>query len=86
MFGTEHANPWCGKYPNFLADGTVIVNRYNDFKFGVQEDGNDKLISRFYGMVKFALQKEQVCDLAKLMDIQETFPASSVDCERGFAP
>ena len=42
------------------------------------------MTTNFTQIVVFALQYEQFYDLAKLMDIEEIFLASSADCEKGF--
>ncbi|CAM2111448.1 unnamed protein product [Caretta caretta] len=73
------------KYKDFLAEEIVIVSQYNDFKFAVAERIKIQLVLSFRNMVTFAHQNEQFQDLAKLMDIEGTFLASSADCERGFS-
>ena len=84
-FGTEEIEVLCLKYQHVLANRSIIIKQYIDFKFSIKEKIDHKVISNFEDMVKFSLENDQFSDLARLMDIGGTFLASSVDCERGFS-
>jgi hypothetical protein len=64
---------------------TVIVKQYSDFKCAVSEKIKCKLVTNFAHKMTLAFQNQQFCDLAKLMDIEGTFLASSIDSDWGFS-
>ena len=78
-------NPLCVsvKDSTFLQDKASIIKQYSIEKFFLQE--KIKVSFQLYDMMALALQDEEHSALAKLMDIGETFLASSGSCEWAFS-
>ena len=87
-FGKTEVEKLTEKYKHFLTQEdtpTAISSEYSEFKFVVKEKLKTGSIKTFADVVEFVLSEEKFSKLVKLVDICETFQASSADAECGLS-
>ena len=84
-FGITQIEALWSKYQSVLPEPNIIIERYTDFEYAIDEKIKAGVVSTFADLINFVFHHEQFRDLAKLADIDGTFLASSVEWERGFS-
>ncbi|CAK6949836.1 zinc finger protein 862-like [Scomber scombrus] len=86
-YGTTDIAMLAQKYETILHPESMddIKHEYADFKYIVKQKHKQGSIKTFSDMVAATLRCEELKEVSQLVDICDTFQASSADCERGFS-
>ena len=86
-YGTTDIAMLAQKYETILHPESMddIKHEYADFKYIVKQKHKQGSIQTFSDMVAATLRCEELKEVSQLVDICDTFQASSADCERGFS-
>ena len=86
-YGTTDIAMLAQKYETILHPESMddIKHEYADFKYIIKQKHKQGSIKTFSDMVAATLRCEELKEVSQLVDICDTFQASSADCERGFS-